>query len=208
MSEGKAKLFGKMAKVLGEVSRVPKNGRNEFHRYDYVTESDLVDLLRGLMAKNGIAFFVSCEDEPTRIDMGDGKNGPLTRVKMTAHFGCSETGETMSVTFYGEGQDKGDKGVYKAYTGAIKYMLMKTFLVSTGDDPEVDDDPAPTRKPTGAATYKAPAQAAPAAEPFDPAPARKKIAGHAKVTPDDVAQSIALDDRASLLALYNEINAR
>lgn len=206
MSEntGKAKLFGKMAKVLGEVSRVPKNGRNDFHRYDYVTESDLVDSLRGLMAKNGIAFFVSCEDEPIRIDMGDSKNGPVTRVKMVAHFGCSETGETMSITFYGEGQDKGDKGVYKAYTGAIKYMLMKTFLVSTGDDPEVDDDPAPTRKPAGATMNGK----APVMESFDPTAARTKIADHPKATSSDIAKSINLSDRASLIALYKEIDAR
>jgi len=38
----------------------------------------------------------------------------------------------------GYGDDAGDKGIYKAYTGAEKYALMKQFLVATGDDPEGD----------------------------------------------------------------------
>jgi hypothetical protein len=40
----------------------------------------------------------------------------------------------------GEGQDAGDKGPYKAMTGAQKYALMKTFMIPTGDDPEADED--------------------------------------------------------------------
>jgi hypothetical protein len=28
--------------------------------------------------------------------------------------------------------------VYKAITGAVKYIFMKTFQISTGDDPEKD----------------------------------------------------------------------
>ena len=30
------------------------------------------------------------------------------------------------------------KGLYKAFTGSMKYFLMKNFLVATGDDPEQD----------------------------------------------------------------------
>ena len=52
----------------------------------------------------------------------------------------AETGETESFTVVGEGQDSGDKAVYKALTGATKYALMKTFLIPTGDDPERDEE--------------------------------------------------------------------
>jgi hypothetical protein len=34
----------------------------------------------------------------------------------------------------------GDKGIYKAITGANKYALLKPFLLETGDDPEVGSD--------------------------------------------------------------------
>jgi hypothetical protein len=50
----------------------------------------------------------------------------------------SESGERHDCEWAGQGDDGADKGVYKAYTGALKYFLMKTFLIPTGDDPEGD----------------------------------------------------------------------
>ena len=38
----------------------------------------------------------------------------------------------------GSGQDAGDKGIFKAISGAQKYALMKAFMIPTGDDPEQD----------------------------------------------------------------------
>jgi hypothetical protein len=43
-------------------------------------------------------------------------------------------------TWFGSGSDTGDKGLYKAITGGIKYVLNTNFLIPTGDDPEKDDD--------------------------------------------------------------------
>ena len=51
----------------------------------------------------------------------------------------TETGFSESSVTSGEGMDKGDKGIYKAQTGALKYYLSVTFMVATGDDPEQDD---------------------------------------------------------------------
>ena len=43
----------------------------------------------------------------------------------------------------------GDKGVYKAITGAVKYIFMKNFLIPTGDDPEKDNNKSePEKKET------------------------------------------------------------
>ena len=36
----------------------------------------------------------------------------------------------------GQGIDAGDKAPYKAMTGALKYALLQSFLLATGDDPE------------------------------------------------------------------------
>ena len=38
----------------------------------------------------------------------------------------------------GTGGDQTDKGMYKAITGAIKYIFIKHFLIPTQDDPEVE----------------------------------------------------------------------
>ena len=51
-----------------------------------------------------------------------------------------ETGYSIRSTHSGIGFDKGDKALYKAKTGAIKYFFATTFLVATKDDPERDDN--------------------------------------------------------------------
>lgn len=125
-------LFTKLAEVLAEVGRVPKNGFNDFHKYHYVMEADLLDAVRDKLSQRGVFVFASV-DEVT-------KDGTLTTAKMTFTFADGETGETFAVHAYGTGDDKADKGVYKAITGATKYFVMKNFLVPTGDDPEGDTD--------------------------------------------------------------------
>lgn len=50
----------------------------------------------------------------------------------------AETGETVTITGLGSGQDSGDKAVMKAQTAAIKYAYLLSMAISTGDDPEAD----------------------------------------------------------------------
>jgi hypothetical protein len=139
--KARALLYKKIADVTAAVSRIPKNGENTFHRYKYATESDITDGLRDLLQKHGLAFLppsvIAWErSETTKKDGNRGDD--LTRVQMQFGLACTETGEVFSAMFWGEGQDGGDKGFYKSYTGAVKYFLMKTFLIATGDDPEQD----------------------------------------------------------------------
>ncbi len=136
-SEAPRSLHAKLAEVMGEISRVPKNGRNEFHKYDYVTEADLVEAVRDKLASRGVTLIPSAES----VD----RDGNLAFVRMTFTFVDAGSGETVSSSWFGSGEDKGDKALYKAYTGALKYFLMKTFLIATGDDPE-RDNPETTRK--------------------------------------------------------------
>ena len=65
----------------------------------------------------------------------------LTTVNVRYGFIDSESGQELSGSAVGQGTDKGDKGVYKAITGAIKYIYMKSFNIPTGDDPENEKKP-------------------------------------------------------------------
>jgi hypothetical protein len=123
-------IYQKLGKVMSQVNRVPKNGYNAFHKYAYATESDLTESIRPILLEAGLAFFSSVLEQE--------REGEFTKVKMEFILADIETGEKLTSTYWGEGQDKGDKGLYKAYTGATKYFLMKTFLIPTGDDPEGD----------------------------------------------------------------------
>lgn len=125
-------LVIKLSEILGEVDRVPKRGRNEFHKYDYVMESDLVEAVRQKLAERNI-FLLSSVEELRREDT-------LTEARIKFTFLDGDSGESLSFYYFGQGDDKGDKGAYKAYTGALKYAIMKNFLVPTGDDPEADTE--------------------------------------------------------------------
>lgn len=137
----KSTLALKLANILGEVGKVPKSGRNTFHNYDYVTENDLVYAVRDKLSAAGIFVFTSVEGQHIEVfkDEVTGKQSVLTTVTTRHTFIESETGEQFSVLSQGQGSDVGDKGGYKAITGAMKYFLYKCFMIPTGDDPEADE---------------------------------------------------------------------
>jgi len=124
-------LHAKLASIMGSIERVAKDGRNDFHKYDYVTEAALMDAVRSKLAENKVMLFTSID--------GVTKDGTLTTILTTFTFVDGESGEHFEIKGAGTGDDKGDKGLYKAITGAVKYMLMKNFLISTGEDPENDE---------------------------------------------------------------------
>lgn len=186
-------LFAKLAKVLGEVHRVPKNGRNQFQKYDYTTESDAADHLRPLLAKHGIGVLVAVADVQ-REDNG------ITLVRVDITLG-DESGATLTTTSYGEARDvdsKGsrqDKGLYKAVTGAVKYWMFKTFLISTGDDPEADAGNEPETRNR---------KAAPTPQPNVKPPKRESQPSEEWATASDLAQLSRLLDNAPLDADQRE----
>lgn len=132
-------LVKKLAEVMSEVKRVPKNGFNKFHKYQYATESDVSDLVREELAKRSVMLFPSVIHHESREHKNrSGSTEYISTIEMEFTFVDGESGESMAFKTVGEGQDAGDKAYYKAMTGATKYALMKVFLISTGDDPEAD----------------------------------------------------------------------
>ena len=167
-------LVWKLAEVMSVVERVPKRGRNDFHKYDYATEADIAQAIRQALAERHILLI----PEVTKYlqqELGPNKKGeardPLTVLDMVFTFRDGETGESLAQPWVGIGQDGGDKGVYKAMTGAEKYFLLKTFLIPTGDDPEHDNGAGKRpRQVTVEAPTRAPAISE-AAEPLAEPPA-------------------------------------
>lgn len=130
VNKDKATLYKKIAKVMSKVERVPKNGYNSFHKYQYVTESDLVESARKLMVEEGLVLFNNVREYEV--------TGEIATVTIDFTLCCTDSGESVTTSIVAEGQDKGDKKFYKAMAGGTKYYLMKTFLIPTGDDPEAD----------------------------------------------------------------------
>ena len=138
-------LAGKLARVMGGVSRIKKSGFNQHFKYAFATDADVSDEVRSLLSDEGVAFLPSMDGfEDVR---SDGKNH-LIRVWFTMRFLDGVTGEELTCKWCSEAIDGQDKALNKAATAAVKYFLLKTFLISTGNEPDADADapPEPTEK--------------------------------------------------------------
>jgi hypothetical protein len=131
MSESK-NVYQRIHAVMAEIGTITKTGVNNFHNYKYVKESDYVEALRPLLIKHGLAVIPSLADVPKR-------EGDITSLVMKFTIvNIDNPTEKVEAVIPSSGQDKGDKGVYKAITGAKKYFFANTFAIATGDDPEND----------------------------------------------------------------------
>ena len=139
MSEER-KLVSKLAEVMKRVRYIQKTGVNDFHRYKYATEADVNEHVREVLAELNVVMIPNVVSHSVREHINaKGKTEYIVTVGVDFTFFDGETGETITFRTYGAGQDAGDKGTYKAVTGAQKYALMKAFMIPTGDDPEGDN---------------------------------------------------------------------
>lgn len=134
------KLVRKLAQVMKEVKYIEKRGYNNFNKYKYATESDVAERVREVLAEQNVIMLPDVVEHTTREHKNrKGNIEYIATVKVLFTFIDGETGEELKIHSIGEGQDAGDKAVYKAITGAQKYALMKAFMIPTGDDPEADN---------------------------------------------------------------------
>ena len=144
LHSGVANISRKIIAVMRDVGYVQKAGHNDFQNYKYATEADAIAALRPAMIKHGLCMIPSVES----VEQDEWGN---TNVLMHYRI-LDEEGNFLSFRAAGSGNDKnskgvGDKGIYKALTGASKYALLKTFMMETGDDPEVPSQQEKESKP-------------------------------------------------------------
>lgn len=139
-------LHEKLLKARGSIKKLEKDGFNSFNQYAYVTDEQIITEVKRVLDENGILFvFTSSITKIMPIKTNKGDNTFLTNVEIEYQFSDENGHITGKVP--GQGLDKGDKGVYKAITGALKYCFLKTFLIPTGDDPEKDARPPVQQQP-------------------------------------------------------------
>jgi len=96
-------LVRKLSDVMGQIGRIPKNGTNTFHGYQYVMESDLVEAVRDRLAEKHVFISSSVKGveviELTKLT----KQGTILPVKVgVLHLEYTirdgESGETITST--------------------------------------------------------------------------------------------------------------
>jgi len=139
LGSARLNLRQKLALVRRRLAYVQKRGYNQRSNYNYVTAADIAGAVGDILAELGVVVIPRLESishEPARS--GGTEVDHVTHVVMTYTFMDVDTVEEITVKVAGEGLDAGDKAPYKAMTGALKYALLQSFLLATGDDPEVD----------------------------------------------------------------------
>ena len=128
-------LNDKILEIMEEIKAVAKDGTNNFQNYSYTSNVEVVKKIRELLVSKKLILRTSTVDETINVL----PKGVLVGIKIDFTLIDVESGEEIVTRFHGHGYDTNDKGVYKAYTGAEKYYLLKTFLLPTLDDPENPD---------------------------------------------------------------------
>jgi ERF superfamily protein len=132
-------LRQKLGEVRRRIGYIQKRGYNEHYNYNYVTAADIAGTVGDILAELGVVVIPRLESityerhAPGRLDRVS-----VARVIMAYSFTDVNSGEEITARVAGEGLDAGDKAPYKAMTGALKYALLQSFLLATGDDPEED----------------------------------------------------------------------
>jgi len=136
----KLNLFQKINVIMTEVEAIQKEDKKVNGQYTFVSHDAVARALHLPMAKHGVVMM------PSVVEMTQDGNRTVAKIDVT-FVNSDSPEEKFVVTYYGYGIDTQDKGPGKAISYAVKYALLKTFCLETGDDIEKDNiDYKPEKK--------------------------------------------------------------
>lgn len=128
----KKNLLQRLAAVQGEIDYIQKEKKSGMN-YSIVSHDAVTAAVRPLMVKHGVLYY------PASIDVT--QDGNRTQAKMAVVFvNVDEPTDSITVATIGYGIDTQDKGPGKAMSYCVKYALLKTLGLETGDDPDLDQN--------------------------------------------------------------------
>ena len=131
---------------MRKVNGVAKRGENETDGYIYATEGDIKEAFRDELAKRRIFLVPSVlSSERHKINLslrGGDVDTYITVQRVQWTFFDGDGDAPICCIVEGSGEDQSDKGVYKALTGSLKSLLLSSFLIRSGEDPDADSKTA------------------------------------------------------------------
>lgn len=141
-------LHQRLHAVMEEVTYVQKNKPSGMN-YSIVSHDAVTAKVRPVLVKHGVVYY------PTGMTYS--QNGNRTEVRLEMRFvNMDDPQDCIIVPGLGYGIDNQDKGPGKAVSYAVKYCLLKTLGLETGDDPDLENVDHKKEKKT---TQKAPSDA-------------------------------------------------
>ena len=126
IQSGQPKLYAALSKAQGMLSNVTKNKRAKAgsFSYSYANISDVLELIRPVAAKNGLAIVQTSEPEAI---------GNFLLMRMVCWV-THESGEFLTTTSYANPGDWSPKSVGSCETYLRRYQLIKIFSIAAEDD--------------------------------------------------------------------------
>lgn len=136
-------LYKKILEVMKDIKYLQKDDNvstGGSGSYKAISEEKVTETVRESLIKNGL-IILPIEQEHKRDDTILENNSKqtvsrLTTVNVKYKIVDTDTGEFEILASSGTGVDTQDKGVGKAMTYSYKYMMLRTFAIPTGEDPD------------------------------------------------------------------------
>jgi len=127
----------KLQDIMGEFPW-EKDGINRHQSYKYITEKQYKTNFKKALKEVGLLWKV--EQLEYQFIPGVTDKMHMVICKFKGMLIDPETGDCEEYIFFGSGADNGDKALYKAVTGGLKYFLASNFNVAEDMEPENDRD--------------------------------------------------------------------
>ena len=124
-------VYQKIAEVMKRVQYLSKDDKVEFKTTNYraISEEKVTTAVRTAMVEVGLVI-LPVEQHRERI-------GQITSFDTKYRIqNIEDPDDFVIVVSSGDGADSQDKGAGKAMTYAYKYMMLRSFSIPTGEDPD------------------------------------------------------------------------
>ena len=130
-------LIKAICAAMKEIGHVAPTGKNTHHGYNYLSEEDILNAVQPALYNNGLVI------SPVRVHTLEPQpsGNQIRQDILVTYLVAHESGRFFFAQAPGCGTDSLDKAVYKAMTGAFKYVLRQTFSIAdeiSADDAEDD----------------------------------------------------------------------
>lgn len=135
----RSEIIKAICAVMAGVSAVKKDGKNDFQKYKYAKAEDVLHSLKSLMAEKGLYI------HHTEVRQSENDGGVLTiwfefTIYHTSGASMPPTTQCGMASCRNSKGGFDDKAGSKCLTAAMKYFLINTFKIPTGDHDDADND--------------------------------------------------------------------
>ena len=126
----KLNLYQKIHAVMQDVEYLQKDDAIKFGNTSYkaISEEKVTSTVRASLLKYGLVIMP--------VEQTHSREGTLSTVDTKYKIVDIDSGNYEIIVSSGTGADTQDKGVGKAMTYSYKYLLLRTFAIPTGEDPD------------------------------------------------------------------------